>query len=256
MAIDNLTLVVNGDVPFDAFTKALENFHGLIKALSAEVGSGDVEWSIGDLQRSSAIVTIVGTADDISKVERTVRAYSNVGRSLGQGEALPYSRRVLDFANGIASVVNHNVPSVIFQTPDDDHEVFHPLGTGIELLTAPPARPVPTHGAIEGRIQTLTSRRGLRFTLYDSSHDKAVSCYLKEGDEDLIRGMWDSRAIVEGLVSRDSTTFRPIAIREVSRISPVREVERGSYRRARGILPFTPEMQLPEQIMRRVRNAE
>jgi hypothetical protein len=253
VALDNLTLVLNGEVPFELFTKAMENLHALVTALSIEVNSSDVEWTIADLQRSSAMVTIAGSADDLAKVERAVKAYSAVGRSLERGDIIPFPARIRRFADAIVNLTDSRVPSVIFQTPDEDFEVVRPSQ---DIGLPAPTSGVSAHGAIEGRIQTLTSRRGLRFTLFDSAHDKAVSCYLKEGDEDLIRGMWDSRALVEGIISRDMVTYRPIAIRQIERILPAKEVERGSYRRARGILPRTEGMPLAEQVIRRSRNAE
>ena len=44
-----------------------------------------------------------------------------------------------------------------------------------------------TYGAIEGRVQSLSQRKGLRFTLYYQEFDRAVSCYLSEGQEERMR---------------------------------------------------------------------
>ena len=90
---------------------------------------------------------------------------------------------------------------------------------------------------MEGRIETVTRRKGLRFTLYDSLDDKAVSCYLEDGQEKLMRGAWGRRALVEGWVSRDPATGRPLTIRRVSHVELLPDVESGGYRRARGVVP-------------------
>lgn len=90
------------------------------------------------------------------------------------------------------------------------------------------------YGAIEGRVQTLTSHGGLRFVLYDALFGKAVYCYLEAGNEELMRGAWDRRAVVEGWVSRDPTTGRPVSVRRVSVVNLLDDLERGSYRKARG----------------------
>ena len=97
--------------------------------------------------------------------------------------------------------------------------------------------PLVSLGAVEGRIQALSSRRGLRFTLYDIIEDRAVGCYLQPGEEGMMRELWGRRAIVEGEVRRDPQSGRPTKIRRVTAVEPVpedpaprswREVARGT----------------------------
>ena len=111
------------------------------------------------------------------------------------------------------------------------------------------------YGAVEGRIETLTRRKGLRFTLYDTLNDKAVSCYLEEGHEVLMRGAWGRRAIVEGWVGRDPVTGRPLTIRRVRHIEILSDAESGTYRRARGVVPVGADGLSAEDAVRRVRNS-
>ena len=115
--------------------------------------------------------------------------------------------------------------------------------------------PLSAFGAIEGRIETLSKRKGLRFVLYDTVHDRAVACYLREGQEELMRGGWGRRAIVEGLITRDAVTGLPASIRQVSHIEFLPETSQGSYRNARGVIPFGPEDPSPEDLIRRLRDA-
>lgn len=89
---------------------------------------------------------------------------------------------------------------------------------------------VKSYGAVTGRVQTLSNRNGLRFTLYDLIHDKAISCYLALGQEELMRGLWGRLATVEGTVSRDRVARRAVAVRQVSKVVPKVEVEPGSYK--------------------------
>lgn len=65
---------------------------------------------------------------------------------------------------------------------------------GSDIARSPRPNYISAYSAIEGVVQTLTSRRGLRFTLFDSLHDQAVSCYLEDGQEELMRGVWGRRA--------------------------------------------------------------
>ena len=110
-------------------------------------------------------------------------------------------------------------------------------------------------GAVEGRVQTLTERKSLRFTLYDGLHDRAVSCYVREDQQEVMRDWWGKRAIVEGEVSRDIESGRPIAVRKITRVQVLSEVERGSYLSARGVAPMKPGSPLPEEVIRWLRDA-
>ena len=134
---------------------------------------------------------------------------------------------------------------MIFQTEEED--------SIISTLPTLPLPLKPAYGALAGRIQTLTNRATLRFTLFDDLYDRAVSCYIQEGHEDILRAVWGKRAIVEGLISRDPQSGRPLSIRGVSNIRPIPE-ENGDYRKARGILPPPEGADKPEDIIRRMRD--
>lgn len=103
-----------------------------------------------------------------------------------------------------------------------------------------------SYGAVTGRIQTLTSRNSLRFVVYDHLHDRAVSCYLVEGGQDMMREMWDRVATVEGWVSRDPESGRPLTVRRVSNVKALSEAEPDAYKRARGALGPRIVAQIPE----------
>ena len=101
------------------------------------------------------------------------------------------------------------VEYVRFETLDNDYTIH-----GNELSPSR-SEPVVSIGAVTGRVQTLTSRAGLRFNLYDAVHDKAVGCYLAPGQEELMRETWGRRARVSGSVSREAVTGRPMVVRQV-----------------------------------------
>lgn len=103
-------------------------------------------------------------------------------------------------------------------------------------------------------MQTLSSRGSLRFTLYDLVFDKAVSCYLEPGHEETMRGVWGKLASVEGWVTRDTLTGRPISVRRITSVQPRREVEPGSFREARGAVRAGPDAERPEVAIRRMRD--
>ncbi len=109
---------------------------------------------------------------------------------------------------------------------------------------------------IEGRVETLTRRHTLRFTLYDVFYDRAVSCFLEQGQEELMRDAWGKRCLVEGIIIRERQTGRPIAIRKVSHLEVLGEPAPGEYQRARAVIPFSADDPLPEEIIRGLRDAQ
>ena len=114
----------------------------------------------------------------------------------------------------------------------------------------------PAIGGVHGRIQTLTSRGGLRFTLYDTLYDRAVGCYLSEGQEEIMRDYWGQTAVVEGTVTRDPNSGRPLTVRHVRNVTPVRQVERMAYLAARGaVKPLPNDQRRPEDLVSAARDA-
>ena len=246
MATDTVTLGLGGEVPFREYAAAIRHFQALIDALSSSASSA-INWTVHDLQVSSALATVRGEADDMASVERIAHDYVVVGKALEQSQPIPFSDQVSRHARAITGLLSEHALWVRFETAEDEALIATPTPAITTSLTS-------AYGAITGRIQTLTSRRGLRFVLYDRQHDRAVSCYLQEGQEERMREIWGHRAIVEGIVTREFPSGRPLTIRRVTdlRLSP--DAERGSYLRARGaVAPVTQEK--PEETISRLRDA-
>lgn len=250
MAKDTITLILNGQVTIRHFASAISNLEVLVQALSTELGVAEqIEWIIHDLQISSAMVTTRGESDVIEKAERVVEAYTSVGRALQSGTRPNFSEQVIKAASAITNILDKQVTSIRFETADSDITISDRADIMIASVI------VKSYGAVEGRVQTLTNRRGLRFNLYDTLHDRSVSCYLQEGKEELIREVWGKRAIIEGEITREQVSGRPIAIRQIKRIRILSELEKGSYLEARGVAPRKYGAPMPEEVIRRLRNA-
>lgn len=254
MRLDTVTIVLSGDVPLTAFAKAIARFDALVRGLSADAGGPDLEWVIDDLERSSALATARGVGEP-ERVAQVVQAYGKVGKDLeGDVSLAPYSRRVRIAALGLRAIVGGKVESIRLENAERD-AIIRAVPSPLRVVTAEeiPRPTAAAYGAIEGRVQTLSNRGGLRFTLYDLLHDRAVSCYLQEGHEEIMRDAWGKVAVMEGWVSRDPLTGRPITIRQVSTVRVMPE-SKGSYRDARGVSPPKTDL-LPEHAIRRLRNA-
>ncbi len=217
MADNTATFILDGEVSLHEFAKAISNFNELIAALSEESGVA-VEWIVDDLSVSSAMASIVGLGDE-NHVQRVLADYSDVGQALQAKTEIHHSQRAKNAANKIVSISDPRISSVRFETAK--REAVIPLRVEVAdrmPLSDAEGRALRTVvqtairlgtgalGAIQGRIQTLTSRGRLRFTLYDLFYDKAVSCYFAEGKQESIRDLWGKLALVEGFVVRDPAT--------------------------------------------------
>jgi hypothetical protein len=261
MGDDTLTLALAGDdIPLAEFVAAVSRFRTIVEALTADVATGSgIEWVLTALDYSSAITTVRGQtarADSEGQVQKVIRAYEEVGDAAERGTPIPYSPRVGQEVAALTSLINGHIKSIRLETAERAIILFTPPPTG----AAGGGRPlVPgdggSYGAVEGRVQTLTNRGALRFTLYDTLNDRAVSCYLAEGRDAIMLDVWGKRAIVEGWVQRDPLTGRPLSVRRVSEITVLPENEPGSYRAARGISPLRPGDLLPEVLVRQLRDA-
>ena len=250
MSDNTLTLALDGKVTSTQFARAMTEFAKLVNAITDEVGATkDVEWVIDDLQMSSAVTTLRAITDKPEKADQVVKQYGQVGQALSEGVPLAFTRSIDDSARSLVGILGGSITSLRFETARTDI-----LVTSLPPKSAPPAI-TDAYSAVEGRIQTLTNRTSLRFTLYDVLHDKAVACYLDEGQDERMRDLWGKRAVVEGLVSRSPETGRPIAIRNISKIEQIRDEHEGDYTRAIGIVPIPKGAPMPEEIIRRLRDA-
>lgn len=256
MLKDTLTIVLNGEVTLKDFSTAVNALFNLVNGLAADIGHGTyIEWMIDSLEAGSAIATIRGSVEedqDASAIERVVDAYLDVGRSIQKGKQISYSRPVKSAATKITSLVNGRIKSVRFETVDADVELFSRPQLFYEVEKAGLLKV--NFGAVRGRVQSMTSRRGLRFTLYDLIDDRGISCYLAPGSEDIMREAWGMLAMVEGLVRRDPETGQPTTVRDVRHIHIIPEGKPGEYRQAIGAAKGFLGEELPEDVIRRARD--
>lgn len=254
---DTVTLALQGEVSLAEFSAAVTRFNALIAALAADSHVEDVTWQIDALDYSSAITTARGISlngGDPQRIDRVVNAYNEVGQALEQGVTIPFPKPVQKEAEGIVELLkgSSEIEAVRFETAESDAIIREPTTATDQPSPTPKAKA--SYGSVTGRIQTLSSRNALRFVVYDHIHDRAVSCYLVEGRESMMRQMWDRVATVEGWITRDPTTGRPLTVRQVSEVTPLTEVGPADYMKARGALPRNADDPSPETQIRRLRD--
>lgn len=260
---DSLTITLEGEVTLQVFTRTLVSLQDLINAISHEVaGKADIRWVITGLESGSTTATMRGIERSANQfpVTRVIEAYEEVGESLQSNRPPPerlgaaVALRVADFKR----VVTSHVTDVRMETEDFDAilKVDHlspvtPIGEPMRLVE----KPNWSYGSVRGRVQAASSRGQLRFTLYESVNDRAVSCYLGEHQDALITENWGRSVYVSGRVTRDPDTGRPLAIRRITEMVPVPEFEPGSWRDAKGAYGWRDGDPLPERVIRESRDA-
>jgi hypothetical protein len=274
MTDNTLTFFLDGDVELSDFAEAVSRFYKLVQALSSDAGNPNLEWELQTLELSSALATVRDpTSSDAGKT--VIDSYAEVGSALEIGSPIParYSSEVKTAAKNIATFPAKRAKLIRFETATRDARIAirkeYEVPDAVEIVgtaLSPTAGKLPlaqqkptvfakTLGAVEGRIQTLSNRGSLHFTLFDQLYDKAVSCYLSEGREELLRNLWGRLAFVEGYIIRDPASGRPLSIKEVHEITPLAEPkpEARQYEEARGIAPSANNLS-PEEAIRRIRD--
>lgn len=247
MPKDTVTFELGGTIDIAELENGIKAFRRLVMALTPR--NAGVTWIVEDLQAGSATATLRGEADDIAVVSKIVDDYGSVGAILHKG-GLPtgWGKTVSNAAEAVKNIADTS-QYIRLATADDEFilsqkgDSDNDSGSFVSI------------GSVTGRIQSLSSRGSLRFNLYDSVFDKAVVCFLSPGEEDRMREIWGQRARVSGRVYREPLGARPVSIRGIINIEILPNVEPGSFRRAKGVVPWKPGDEKAEDTIRRVRDA-
>ncbi len=232
MINDTITLAIEGDVSLLDFAHAMGNLGSLIVAIQNEtIANSDLRWVVDGLSTGSAITRLRGIG---SGAEVVVAEYEKIGTDASVGR-MPTSSAIRHAVIELTRIIGRNgTTSLRFETRGIDSEIMKPLSEDQATFAAIPVVPV-AHGSVRGRIQSITNRKSLQFTLYDLNKDHAVSCYLEPGSEQLMRKAWGKIATVSGIVRRNPGTGQPTTVRGIkpSDIHLIPELS-GSWRDAIG----------------------
>jgi hypothetical protein len=257
MANEPFTIELSGDVSLAVFADEMHDWNTVLILLAEEVSTAaPVSYIIAGLNAGSAVATVLAECEDEEALTEIRHRFEVTGRALQSGTPIPFgSERYRRAALKLISPIGKGVTAIRFETAAEDITITARV-TGRRGHHAQPfSRSLKAHGSVTGRIQTLTSRRGLAFTLFESHFDRAVHCYLDQGQEDLIRDKWDRRATVFGLITRDPLNGWPVTIRQIRAIVLEQEPSTADFRTARGVIPYSPEAEPIGDTLRRLRDA-
>lgn len=252
MSDNTLTMMLEGDVRLEQFTRSLHHLHNLVGMLTREVADNTkIEWFIEALQGGSALATIAGVAEEESAVYRVIEAVNTVGQALQDQKVIPFSAAVAHEALALTGVVTDDVTEMRLMTANGDSVIY---GQFKESLQSVGQRQ--SFGQVKGRVQAISNRGNLKFTLYDTVFDKPVTCFLQKGQEEQLRHIWGNEIIVSGRVTRGAQDGQPKSVRDITGIYPLVEYLPGSYKQAQGVFAWQEGDEPAEDSIKRVRDAQ
>lgn len=247
---NKLALTLLGEVPISEFASAMGHFASLIEALTCEVGNNAViEWKITKLEAGSATTEITGISTNTDAIERIIKAYETLSISLQNNDIVPFSDHVVNEAKAITNLINEKIHKVEFITDG----FAASIDKSIEFEETK-YRDY-SFGTLTGKVETLSKRGKMRFVLYDSLFDRAVTCYLAIGQEELMLNAWDKYVRVAGQIYRDPIQGRPIDIKEINYIEILSD-ETINILSLSGIVPWENDQEHSEDSIRRVRDGK
>jgi hypothetical protein len=252
MGNDLVTFRLDGEVTIDKLSIAFTRFSTVLDTLRKSRGA-NVRWVLVGLDFGSAAATAraVPLDDDAQQFVPTLcDDYLRAARQVARGDA-DSDRPLLRVVRELTAVADESNP-IVFETADDEVIFLAPAS----IPAGPGAGEQQTQttkslGAVRGRVEMLSQRNALRFSIYDLVNDRAVSCYPHPDHKDVMREAWGLIADVSGTVTRDVKSGRPLTIRRVTRVEVVAEGDPDGYLRARGALRTTEPA---EQVVRRLRD--
>lgn len=250
MSGDSVTFRLDGEVTISALADALSRFKLVLDELQRD-HSATVTWVVAGLDYGSASATAQAlAADDHSAalVPGMVDDYLASARRVSLGET-DQGKPLLRLVRNLAELADEANPLTL---ETDDDEVVFSLGPGSDTDPVPQPQDTKALGTVRGRVETLSHRRGLTFTVYALVDDRAVRCHLQAGDEQLMRDAWGRIADVSGLVTFDGVSGRPRNVRQVTSIEIVEDGDPMGFLDAQGVVGGSEPA---EQSIRRIRDA-
>lgn len=250
MPDQTITITVGGDVLLSYFADTLDRLNALLNALGDQVGAEAVEWVIDELAVGSAVATIRGIGEDTEGIARATAAFATVGVALERNAPIPFSPSVVNAARELTQVINGKAPFLILAAGDKEATI-----TESSVASSRQPTRVTALGSLTGVVQTLSQYPGYRFIVSDETSGRSVPCRFRADQTEDMRAIWGKRAMVEGVITRDRESGHPVSVTEVDRVTLARDVPKGAFLRARGVVRAPDGGESPSATIRRMRDA-
>lgn len=236
MESKELTLALDGEVTLKDFSQAMLRFKELIYSLKDEVAPGSkINWVIDDLKKKCTIARIKGIAvnnEDVVSIKQIRKAYIELGRKIVHGETLTNDYPVIQAVTGLRRLINGRITSIRFETDEKKYTIKkHTIFTPTKVYWD-----TETFGGARGRVQSISDRQYLHFTLFDYNDDHPIACSSLETLKEEMRNAWGKLAYIEGTVIRDKETDLISSIGNITKITLIKEREPQEWRKALGCM--------------------
>lgn len=205
----------------DRFADAVDAWRLVLDAVAEATGSGHVlGMTIEELAVGSALIVTSVTFDASAPAAAFSEGFLAVG-AIARGEMLPEPHPGLTEAGRrLASVARREPAGLILATDDTDLLVLPAEMLASKEASTRESPSMEAYGELRGRLQSVSSRSGLRAVLYDEIFDKAVRLIVTADQHETLRALWDAPVVVEGVIRRDRKSARPLSMPEVREIRP------------------------------------
>ena len=218
-----VVLNLDGEVSPSEFLRGVKDFFALLRSVTKNV-TGDpsgLDWNVSVRSGSNLIVARAFPAanNSFAEVYQTVNAVNSGVQSLAEGAVVApmfFSEETLTIVRDLAqlAVGSHGLDNVELRVNGSSNRFDAQVVASVADVLG---REYTAIGSVEGKLQTVTDRGGIKFVVYDSLHDRRVTCHIdsEERLEEAVKA-FRKRVEVTGLVKYRKNGL-PISVK-VSRI--------------------------------------
>ena len=209
-AKNTITLRLEGEkISADKFRRAVVNFYALVNEVESEkIGKKKpIRWIVS-VREGSIILESTPEPIDISEeeVENFVNFFGEGIETLEKSAERPehFSNRALDLVHEISSIPdpqNIDFGRIQIFTNGKRHDITSYSKANIDSILG---YKVKDFGSVEGKLETISGRKGLKFFVFDSLTDERIRCDIEKELLDEAIEAFEQRVYVYGLIAYDS----------------------------------------------------
>jgi hypothetical protein len=224
-----VTLELKGErITAARFKSAIDSFFAMMDEVTAEVAGKKkaLAWVVS-VDHGSALITATPepTQTEYDAVAAQVlSALADGANAIENDVTLPpfFTESAVQKYRDLAAVVDTKTSEVTsVKLRFDDAEPKSLSATGIAHVDKLLEASVVSYGSVEGRLQTITDRRGYKFFIWEDLTDHRVECHFDKAMADAVERAWRKRVSVSGTISyRKSGTPVSIRVESVRVLNP------------------------------------
>ncbi|MBF0318614.1 MAG: hypothetical protein HQL01_02245 [Nitrospirae bacterium] len=191
MAIDStkkntIALTLKGEnIASELLRDSICTFYDFVDEVSAQVSGTrkPVKWIV-TVEHGSIILLNNPVVREINNdiIEKTVNAiHYGIGKLETNTDRPEYfSDKALEYLQNLAlllSAESNGLTGIYIVINEDSHALTRRVAANIDTITGNRYKSL---GSVEGKLQVISERGGLKFTIYDTLNDKPVRCSIPE----------------------------------------------------------------------------